>query len=163
MNDEGPEADRDGTDVEPGGDRDDWKTEVVVDDPPSAGDSVRFAKTLSSADVERFAVASGDTNPLHLDDERAESTRFGGRIVHGTLVAGLLSAALARLPGTVVYLSQDLEFRSPVRVGDRVTAEVTVLEALGDDRYRLETTASTGSETAVTGEAVVLLEDAPEA
>ena len=62
------------------------------------GDRVRFSKTISEDDVRAFAEASGDTNRLHLDDEYAEDTRFGRRIAHGTLVGGLISAALARLP-----------------------------------------------------------------
>ena len=120
-----------------------------------------FTKTLSEDDVDRFAAASGDINPLHLDEEWASETRFGGRIVHGTLAAGLVSAALARLPGTVVYLSQDLKFRAPARIGDRVTAEAAIVEALGDDRYRLRTTVESEEDRVIDGEAVVLIDEAP--
>ena len=145
----------------PGEDLPEWTVEVAVDGEPRVGDTVRFTKTLSEDDVDRFAAASGDTNPLHLDEEWAGETRFGGRIVHGTLAAGLISAALARLPGSVVYLSQDLEFRAPVRIGDRVTAEVTIVEALGDDRYRLRTTVESEEDRVIDGEAVVLIDEAP--
>lgn len=155
-------------DIDPGADLPEWDVEIdiaAVDDADDAtaddlavGDSVRFGKTLSDADIERFALASGDTNPLHLDDEVAGETRFGGRIAHGILTAGLISSAVARLPGTAVYLSQDLTFRSPVRPDDRVTAEIEVIEALGGDRYRFDTTAEASGETVIDGEATVLLE-----
>ena len=147
--------------LDPGEDLPEWTVEVAVDGEPRVGDTVRFTKTLSEDDVDRFAVASGDTNPIHLDEEWAGETRFGGRIVHGTLAAGLISAALARLPGSVVYLSQDLEFRAPVRIGDRVTAEVTIAEALGDDRYRLRTPVEGEDDRIIDGEAVVLIDEAP--
>lgn len=127
------------------------------------GDHVHFEKTLTDADVRSFALTSGDTNPLHLDDEFAASTRFGQRIVHGTMVSGLISAALARLPGLVIYLSQDLEFRNPVFIGDRVAAECEVVESLGGHRYRLSTTVVDldTDRVAIDGEAVVLLDDGP--
>ena len=147
--------------LEPDADLPEWDTEVDADERLTVGDAVRFTKTLSEADVDRFAAASGDTNPIHLDDEWAEDTRFNGRIVHGTLAAGLISAALARLPGGVVYLSQDLEFRAPVRLGDRITAEVEVVEDLGGDRYRLRTTVAKDEELVIDGEAVVLIDDVP--
>lgn len=143
----------------------DWTFERTADDPADlgVGDSVTFEKTLADEDVRAFARASGDTNRLHLDDEFARTTRFGGRIVHGTLASGLISAALARLPGLTIYLSQDLEFRGPVGVGDRVSARVEVVEDLGDGKFRLETTVEdeSTSETSVAGEAVVLIDDLP--
>jgi 3-hydroxybutyryl-CoA dehydratase len=154
--------------IEPGADLPEWDVEIdiaAVDDGSEAtpedlavGDAIRFGKTLSDADLERIALASGDTNPLHLDDEQAGETRFGGRIAHGILTAGLISSAVARLPGTAVYLSQDLEFRAPVRPDDHVSAEIEVVEELGGDRYRFETTAEAGDETVIRGEATVLLE-----
>lgn len=140
-----------------------WTVESSVAAPHdlAVGDVVRFTKSVTEADVDRFAAASGDTNPLHLDEDFAEATRFDGRIVHGTLVSGLISAALARLPGNVVYLSQEVEFRSPVRVGEAVTAVVEVVEDLGEDRYRLRTTVETPETVAIEGEAVVLVGEAP--
>lgn len=127
----------------------------------SVGDSVRFSKRLTDDDVRSFAETSGDTNRLHLDDEFAAETRFGGRIVHGTLVSGLISAALARLPGLVIYLSQDVEFHNPIEIGDRATADCEIVEDLGDYRYRLRTTVTNGNgDTAIDGEAVILLDEA---
>ncbi|QSG01894.1 MaoC family dehydratase [Natranaeroarchaeum sulfidigenes] len=142
----------------------DWSFERSVEraDAITVGDRVSFSKPVDDEDVKRFAVASGDTNRLHIDDEFAEDSRFGGRIAHGTLVSGLISAALARLPGLTIYLSQDLEFRGPVRIGDRVTATVEVIEALGNDQYRLSTIVSDDEgETIIDGEAVVLIDDLP--
>jgi acyl dehydratase len=136
-----------------------WEVDLdATDGGLQVGDSIRFSKTLSAEDVEQFAAVSGDTNPLHLDDEAASETRFGGRIVHGTLVSGLISAALARLPGTVVYLSQDTEFRAPVRIGDRVTADVEAVEDLGGNRFRLRTQVLRDDDPVIDGEAVVLIE-----
>lgn len=142
----------------------DWSFERSVEraDAITVGDSVTFSKPIDDDDVERFALASGDTNRLHIDDVFAEDSRFGGRIAHGTLVSGLISAALARLPGLTIYLSQDLEFRGPVRIGERVTATVEVIEALGNDQYRLSTIVSDeDGETIIDGEAVVLIDDLP--
>ena len=126
------------------------------------GDRVEFTKTVADDDVAAFAAASGDTNPLHLDDEFASRTRFRGRIAHGTLVGGLISAALARLPGLTIYLSQDLEFHNPVRVGDRLTAACEIVEDLGDDQYRLTTRVLDGDTVIIDGEAVVLVDELPE-
>ncbi|MFB6179412.1 MAG: MaoC family dehydratase [Halorientalis sp.] len=147
--------------IEPGADRPTWEVERSTDDVGDlgVGDRVSFSKTISDDDVQSFAAASGDTNPLHLDDEYAAETRFGGRIAHGTLVSGLISAALARLPGTVVYLSQDMEFLAPVRIGDRVTAEVELVEDLGGGRLRLSTTIYNDDDPCIDGEAVVLVPD----
>ncbi|WP_135822587.1 MaoC family dehydratase [Halostella litorea] len=144
---------------------DDWTFERSVErsEEIAVGDSVRFSKTVDDGDVRDFARASGDTNRLHLDEAFAETTRFGGRIAHGTLVSGLISAALARLPGLTIYLSQDLEFAAPVSVGDRVTATVEVTEDLGDDQFRLSTevTDEDADRVVVEGEAVVLIDDLP--
>jgi len=148
------------------GDHPDWEFERSVDDREDlgVGDTVTFSKHLSDEDVRAFARASGDTNRLHLDDEFAEQTRFGGRIAHGTLAAGLISAALARLPGLTIYLSQDLKFCAPVGIGDRVSANVEVVEDLGEEQYRLTTEIhdEDEDETVIEGEAVVLIDDMPE-
>jgi len=143
----------------------DWETERSVETREELGvdEYVRFTKRVTDGDVYAFAGASGDTNRLHLDDEFAAGTRFGGRIVHGTLVSGLISAALARLPGLTIYLSQDLEFRGPVEIDSVVTAECEIVEDLGDERYRLRTTVTTAEdETVIDGDAVVLIDDLPD-
>ncbi|MFC6864088.1 CBS domain-containing protein [Halomicroarcula sp. GCM10025817] len=143
---------------------DDWTFESYgVEDGIDVGDHVRFSKTLTEDDVEQFAEVSGDTNRLHLDAEFAEGTRFGRRIVHGTLVSGLISAALARLPGLIIYISQELSYRAPVDIGERVTAHCEVVERIKDDRFRL-TTAVDGAdgEAVLEGEAVVISDPIPE-
>ena len=146
--------------IESDADLDEWNVDLEVGDRLAVGDSVRFGKTITDNDVTRFASASGDTNPIPLDEDYATDTCFGGRIVHGTLVSGLISAALARLPGDVIYLAQDSEFLKPVRIGDRVTADVEVAEDFGDGRYRLDTrVVDDGDEVVVDGEAVILIDD----
>ena len=145
--------------------QEDWGFECVCRDDAavSVGDRVTFTKPISEGDVRSFAAASGDTNRLHLDDEFAAGTRFGRRIVHGTLVSGLISAALARLPGLTIYISQDLSFLAPVDIGDRVSAVCTVVDSLDGDRYALTTDVlGDDGEPVVEGEATVLIDDAPE-
>lgn len=137
-----------------------WHVELSEEESErlSIGDYVEFSKTITDEDVRSFAAASGDTNPLHLDEEYAEKTMFGERLTHGLLAGGLISAALARLPGQVVYLSQDFEFHAPAHPDDRLTARIEIVEALGDDQYRLTTTVTEGGETIIAGEAVVMIE-----
>ncbi|MFA9426628.1 MaoC family dehydratase [Natronorubrum sp. A-ect3] len=141
-----------------------WLMERSVDsyDDLDVGEYVRFTKTIDDTDVSAFAHISGDTNRLHLTESFAEQTQFGGRIAHGTLVAGTISAALARFPGLTIYLSQDLEFRAPVEIGTTVTANCEIIEKLGETRYRLQTTVETDDEiTAIDGEAIVVIKEQP--
>lgn len=143
----------------------DWEFECssVSEGRVAVGDHVEFTKTLGEQDVRTFAAASGDTNRLHLDEEYARQTRFGGRIVHGTLVSGLISAALARLPGLTIYVSQDLSFLAPVDVGERLTAVCEVVGTFGRNKYEL-TTDIFGEDggNVIEGEATVLVDDPPE-
>ncbi len=150
--------------IEPDEDLPEWHVTISEDHPGEigVGDRIEFTKTISENDVQQFAAASGDTNPLHLDDQFAEQTRFRGRIAHGTLVGSLISAALARLPGLTIYLSQDLEFHNPVRIGDRITAECEIVEDLGDEQYRLTTRVKEDDTVVIDGEAVVLIDDLPD-
>jgi 3-hydroxybutyryl-CoA dehydratase len=96
----------------------------------AVGEEATLSKTISDADIKTFARITGDENPVHLDDNYARGTRFAGRIAHGMLVAGSISAVLGtRLPGPgAIYLSQQLRFLAPVRPGDTVTARVEVIE-----------------------------------
>lgn len=100
------------------------------------GMSASVAKTVSEADIVLFAGISTDVNPVHLNEEWAKTTQFGGRIAHGMLSAGFISAVLAnKLPGPgTVYMAQTLKFKAPVRIGDTVTATVTVREVFVDKR-----------------------------
>lgn len=143
----------------------DWTVERSVEMRGNIGigDSVTFTKPIIDEDVRAFAQISGDTNRLHLDTEFAEETRFKGRIVHGTLISGLISAALARFPGQTIYLSQNLEFHRPVQIGETLTSVCEVIENLGDDRYRLTTSVyNADGEVVIDGEAVVLIDPLPE-
>ena len=141
-----------------------WVMERSTDsyDDLGVGDYVRFTKPIEDADVSAFAQVSGDTNRLHLAEEFAADTQFGGRIAHGTLVAGTISAALARFPGLTIYLSQDLEFQAPVEIGETVTATCEIVEQLGETQYRLHTAVETADGTTVIdGEAVVVIKEQP--
>ncbi len=150
--------------IEPAEDLPEWHTELTAEEAGelAVGDRFEFTKTITDGDVKRFAASSGDTNPLHLSEDFAEETRFSGRIAHGTLVGGLISAALARVPGMVIYLSQDLEFHNPVRIDDRVTAECEIVEDLGNNQYRLNTRVFNGEDVAIDGEAVIMVDELPE-
>jgi len=94
------------------------------------GDSAEITKTIEQADIHAFADATGDHNPVHVDEAFAKTTRFGRTIAHGMLSASLISAVLAnKLPGAgSIYLSQTLKFVAPVFPGDEITARVTVKE-----------------------------------
>lgn len=123
------------------------------------GMSRRLTKTITDRDIELFAEVSTDRNPVHLDEAYANDTLFQGRIAHGMLTAGLISAVIGeQLPGHgTVYLGQSLKFMAPVRPGDQVTATATVLAIdHAKRRVTLETTASVGQTTVLKGEALVL-------
>jgi len=89
-------------------------------------------KTVTEADIVLFAGVSGDFNPAHMSEEYAKKTLFGGRIAHGALILALLSAAMSKLPGLVIFLSQSVRFLKPVRIGDTVTAVAEVVETRKD-------------------------------
>ncbi|SER42353.1 Acyl dehydratase [Natrinema salaciae] len=139
-----------------------FELHVHHDDHVDVGDEVVLTKTISEDDVNRFAVATSDTNALHLNEVFASRTRFENRIVHGTLVAGLISAALASLPGITIYLSQSLEFHGPVFIGESVTASCQIDERVDERRYRLTTrVAKETGETVIDGSATVLIDELP--
>ena len=127
------------------------------------GTAAEMAKTVTEADVILFAGVTGDFNPAHVDDEYARRSRFGGRIAHGMLSAGLVSAVLAmKLPGPgTIYLSQSMRFTRPVMIGDTVTARAEVVEVIAAKRrVRLATTCrNQRGETVLDGEALVMVPD----
>src|SRR3954453_20807223 len=127
----------------------------------SVGQSAEFAKTVTETDVVLFAGVTGDFNAAHVNEVEAAQGIFGGRIAHGMLSAGFISTVLAmRLPGPgTIYLSQNLDFVRPVRIGDTVTAKVEVAEALDPKGgARLPTTvANHHGENVIDGEAVVMI------
>jgi 3-hydroxybutyryl-CoA dehydratase len=125
------------------------------------GQAAEFAKTVTEADVVLYAGITGDLNPAHINQVEAEKSRFGGRIAHGMLSAGLISAVLGtRLPGPgTIYLEQTLRFTRPVRIGDTVTARVEVIELIEKRRrVRLATScANQDGEVVLEGEALVMV------
>jgi 3-hydroxybutyryl-CoA dehydratase len=124
------------------------------------GATASLAKTITDDDVRMFARATGDLNPLHLDEEYAAKSRFGRRVAHGMLSAGMISAVLGtELPGPgTIYLGQTLKFLAPVYLGDSITATVTLAEynrEKGRMTFQTMCTNQDGAEV-VSGEAQVL-------
>jgi 3-hydroxybutyryl-CoA dehydratase len=133
-------------------------SEIGADGRLEVGRSASLARTLSNADIEAFARLSGDTNPLHVDEEYAQATLFKGTIAHGMLTASLISALLGtRLPGPgSVYVSQSLKFKRPVRGGDEVEVKATVTALdLAKGLATLATVCKVRGKVVVEGEAVV--------
>ena len=127
------------------------------------GQFAEFSKTVTETDVVLFAGITGDFNPAHVNEVEAAKSRFGGRIAHGLLSAGFISACIAmKLPGPgTIYLSQSLRFTRPVKIGDTVTARVEVLEwNEAKRRARLATTCrNQEDQTVLDGEALVMVPD----
>lgn len=92
------------------------------------GMNISYSQTITDADVKAFAGISGDRNPVHLDEEYAENSRYKKRIAHGLMTASYFSALFGtKIPGEgCVYVSQSLNFKRPVYLGDTVTATVEV-------------------------------------
>ncbi len=126
------------------------------------GQRASFTKTVTEADVYAFAGITGDFNPLHVDAEYARRSRFGERIAHGMLTAGLISTVLGmRLPGPGgIYLSQSLKFLQPVKFGDTVTATVEVVSYRTEKRILTLRTACTNQrgDAVAEGESVLLVD-----
>jgi len=129
------------------------------------GDAAEFTKTVTETDVYLYAGITGDLNPAHINETYAAGTFFKGRIAHGMLTAGFISAILGmQLPGPgTIYLSQTLKFLAPVRMGDTITGRVEVVEVIPEkNRLRLHTTCKNQEGTVVLdGEAVVSPPKAP--
>ncbi len=124
------------------------------------GDDASLSRTVTEAHIVNYAGVTGDFNPVHLDAEYAAKSMFGERIAHGMLLAGLISAVLGtQLPGpNSIYLSQDLKFKAPVKIGDTVTVVVTVTEKREDKPImKLQTTVTNQrGEVVVDGTAVAM-------
>jgi 3-hydroxybutyryl-CoA dehydratase len=124
------------------------------------GMSAMFGKTVTEADIVAYAGVSGDTNPIHLHDGFARTTRFGQRIAHGMLSGSFISAVIGtKLPGPgSIYVSQTLNFMAPVLIGETITAVVTVT-AIDERRRRvtLKTQCLNGDKVVIDGEAQILV------
>ena len=122
------------------------------------GMSAMFGKTVTEADIVAYAGVSGDTNPIHLHDGFARSTRFGQRIAHGMLSGSFISTVVGtKLPGPgSIYVSQTLNFTAPVSIGDTVTAVCTITD-INHERRRvtMKTQCLSGETVVIDGEAVV--------
>lgn len=128
------------------------------------GDKAQFSKTVTDADIVLFAGVSGDTNPVHLDEDYASATMFKGRIAHGMLTAGLISAVLGtKLPGPgAIYVSQSLRFKAPVRPGDTVTAQCEVSKIdLEKGRVTMACSCLVKGKAVMDGEAVLMVQKRP--
>lgn len=125
----------------------------------SIGQSAELSKTITEADIILFSGVSTDANALHIDEEYARGTLFGGRVAHGMLVGSLISGVLGnRLPGAGwIYLNQTLAFQAPVRPGDTVKAKITIKEIIsGKGRIVLDTVCTVAGKTVIAGEAVMV-------
>lgn len=126
----------------------------------SVGQSAETTKVVTANDVEAFAAVSGDTNPVHLDEDYAQTTTFQTRIAHGMLSGAYISAVIGtKLPGPgSIYLSQSMRFRRPVKLGDAVVTRVTI-HALDEARGHatLATVCQVNGKTVVDGEAVIMV------
>ncbi|KHO61068.1 enoyl-CoA hydratase [Thermoanaerobacter sp. YS13] len=124
------------------------------------GDKDYFEKTITETDVYLYAGITGDFNPAHINQVASEKTMFKGRIAHGMLTAGLISAVLGtKLPGPgTIYLGQELKFTKPVRIGDTIKAEVEVVEIIPEkNRVKLKTICTNqNNEVVLEGMATVL-------
>lgn len=125
------------------------------------GMSDTFAKTIADADVCLFAGISGDTNPIHINDDYAKTTPFEKRIVHGMFSAALISTvAGTKLPGPgAIYIDQQIKFRAPVFIGDTAKATVTVEEIdTRRKRVKCKTDVHVGEKLVATGSATFMVD-----
>ena len=119
-----------------------------------------YAKTITNADIITFAGISGDTNPVHLNHEFASKTMFEGQIAHGMLTASFISTVIGtKLPGPgCIYVSQNLRFKAPVKVGDTVTATCTVRKKIPEKHMiEMETVCSVSGKPVLDGDATILV------
>lgn len=129
------------------------------------GMSEVFSKTITEADLIMFAGVSGDTNPIHLDQDFASRSIFEGRIAHGMLTASLISTVLGtKLPGPgAIYITQNLRFLAPVRISDTVIARVAIIMLNKDKgRVTLETTCRVGETKVLDGDATLMVPKRPQ-
>lgn len=142
------------------------ETQTLYFDDLRVGMRETYSKCVTAADVSGFAEISGDKNPIHLSEEFAARTPFGGRIAHGILTASLISAVIGtRLPGPgAIYISQTLRFLAPVRIGDTVVTNVEVVELVEKGRRgKLRCECRVGDVLVLEGEAEVKVPARPAA
>ena len=145
-------------DLETKGDRD-MQKELTYED-IQIGDTATFSKTISEFDIYQFAGITGDFNPMHINEEFADTTIFEDRIAHGLLTGSFISTVLGmKLPGpNSIYLSQSFTFTAPVKIGDTITAKVEVIEKQDEKKFiKLKTQVwNQHKKMVVDGEALVM-------
>jgi len=130
----------------------------------SVGQEASLSRTVTEADIAAFAEVSGDKNPVHLDAQYAAGTMFKERIAHGMLSAAYISAGFGmKLPGPgAIYISQTLNFKAPVKIGDTVVTTVKVAELIPEKkRARFDCVCSVNGKPVVQGEAVLMVPARP--
>ena len=124
------------------------------------GQSDTYERIVTERDIEEFAKISGDNNPVHLDEDFAKTTIFRGRIAHGMLAASFISTTVGtKLPGYgAIYISQNLKFKGPVRIGDKVITTATI-EGINTEKKRvtMSTKCAVGDKIVVEGQAELML------
>jgi 3-hydroxybutyryl-CoA dehydratase len=128
------------------------------------GQEATLVNTVTEAEIVAYAALSGDYNPVHLDPVYAAGTLFKERIAHGLLSAGYISAAFGmKLPGPgAIYISQTLNFKGPVKIGDTVTTTVKLVELVADKRRaKFDCICSVKGKPVLTGEAVLMVPSRP--
>jgi 3-hydroxybutyryl-CoA dehydratase len=126
----------------------------------AVGQSATFTKTVTEADIVKFAEISGDTNPVHLDAAYAATTMFKQRIAHGMLSVGFISAVFGTVmpgPGSI-YVAQNLKFKAPVKIGDTVTARVEVTGHVPDKKFvTFKTQCMVNEKVVIDGDATLMV------
>ncbi|MBN9554434.1 MAG: MaoC family dehydratase [Alphaproteobacteria bacterium] len=127
------------------------------------GQSATLEKTVTERDIQMFGDATGDHNPVHFDEAYAQGTLFRGRVAHGVLSIGFISAVIGmQLPGEgTIFVSAKVEFKAPVRIGDTVVTTCTVREIGERRRVVLDCVCAVGDTVVVTGEALVMAPKRP--
>ncbi|HRH72893.1 MaoC family dehydratase [Zoogloea sp.] len=119
-----------------------------------------YARTVTEADILAFAGVTGDFNPVHVNEELASASMFGGRIAHGMLSAGFISTVFGtKFPGPgSIYLSQTLKFKAPVKIGDTVVARCTIKELVPEKRKaKFDTVCTVKGKVVLEGEAEIMV------
>ena len=126
----------------------------------AVGQSGVYARTVTEADILAFAGVTGDFNPVHVNEELAAASMFGGRIAHGMLSAGFISTVFGtKFPGPgSIYLSQTLKFKAPVKIGDTVVARCTIKELVPEKRKaKFDTVCTVKGKVVLEGEAEIMV------
>lgn len=124
------------------------------------GMSDSYSKTVTDEDITKFADVTGDTNPVHLNEAFAAASVFKQRIAHGMLSAGYISTVIGtKLPGPgCIYVSQNLKFKAPVKIGDTVVTKCTITKLIDKLKFiEMETICYVNDKPVLTGEATIMV------